>query len=463
MIVDSVLTIKREELARKEWDKLLGKLSFRDKDDNEVTAFDYVPGKGIVRIPRGAWSLVPNHVEVRDLRSRPLMPKLQYAKTLDDTGFEGQEAAVAAMFEHGQGQIIVGTGRGKTEVAYAFIAAAKTRTLVVVHTQELYQQWIDRAAESVPGLSVGRIRGHALEIEHVTIATAQTLRRYIRAGGKFWRQFGCIIIDEAHHAAAETWEWILNMCPAYYRFGLTASERRSDGREPLVKFNIGPVIYKLKFKSPVPMTVIPVGTGHHARYSAQQYSRLVRDIVQDDERNQQIAELTRKAVEDDRTVLVLSRQIKHLEAIAYYLEGWMVDHAVVTGRLVRSRRDNAILDMKNGDLRCILGTQLFEEGIDIPRLDCIVLAYPGTAITVLQKVGRGSRLYPDKTDTLIYDIVDDMVPVCTRQWEERKAWYKATEGVTIGKAVQHDQGKGKREGKRKSGADFIRALKVSRG
>jgi len=458
VIVDSVLTLKRDELSRKEWKKLLTKLTFTDKEDCEVTAYDFIPAKKIVRIPRGAWNLVPEHVDITDLRSCPSMPKLRFAKTLDDTGFEGQEAAVAAMFKYVQGQVIVGTGRGKTELAFAFIAACRTRTLVVVHTHDLFKQWIDRAAESVPGLSVGRVQGGVCEIGQVTIATAQTLRKYIRAGGKFWRQFGCLIVDEAHHAAAETWEWICNVCPAYYRFGLTASERRSDGRHPLVKFNVGPVIYKLKFKPPIPMVVIPVGTGHRARYSAQQYSKLVRDIVQDQERNKQIADLASKEVENGRTVLVLSRQIKHLESIMGHMT---VGAAIVTGRLVKSDRNNAIKDMKNGDLRCILGTQLFEEGVDIPRLDCIILAFPGTAITVLQKVGRGSRLHPGKTDTIIYDIVDDMVPVCIRQWEERKSWYKATSNMTIGKAVQY--GKPEREGKRKVGAEFIRSLKVRRG
>lgn len=434
-------------------------MSFRDADDNEVAAYQYLSGKDAVVLPRGAWDMLPSRIEALDLRSRPGMPKLAYAKQLDAPGYEGQLGAVRAMFEHGQGQIIAPPGRGKTEICLAFAAMCRTRVLVVVHTQDLMKQWMDRAAGSVPGMKVGRIQGKVCQVEHLTIATAQTLKKYVRAGGKFWRQFGAVIVDEAHHAAAETWEWLLNVCPAYYRFGVTASEKRSDGRQALVRYFIGPVIYKLEFKSGVPMTVVPVKTKFKTKWNGQQYTRIIKQLVNDRDRNIQIAKLVTKEVNAGNSTLVLSRQIKHLENIRDELPEDVRSHTrIVTGRLNRRDRDKFIGELRDGSLRCILGTQLFEEGVDVPRLNRIVLAYPGTEITALQKVGRGSRQAEGKTETIIYDMLDEFVRVLVKQFKRRKKWYESVD-IKIAKLKK----KGKAHAPDKKKRRIIHsALKVSR-
>lgn len=434
MKIDSTITVRTKELTRKEWRDLFTRLTFRDADDLEISAYQYHSGKGVVELPRGTWSMLPSRLEVTDRRSRPSMPKRGYTKTLDAPGYAGQSAAVAAMFEYEQGQIIAPPGRGKTEICLAFAAASKTRVLVVVHTQDLMRQWTDRAKQSTPGLSLGKIQGKTCQVEHLTIAMAQSLKRYINDNEGFWQQFGAIIVDEAHHAAAETWEWLLNVCPAYYRFGVTASQKRSDGRQALVKFNIGPVIYKLKFESQVPMTVMPVATGFKTKYNGQQWQRIIKLLVNDQDRNEKIAEIVAREVKNGNTILVLSRQIAHLENIQAALMMKYPYNAstikVVTGRMPRPQRDKMIADLQSGDLRCILGTQLFEEGVDIPRINRIILAYPGTEVTALQKIGRGSRKFEGKYECIIYDMLDDYVRVLAKQYLRRRTWYKSV-GIRV--------------------------------
>jgi superfamily II DNA or RNA helicase len=441
MRLDSVITMSTEEMTRAQWRKLFEQLTIVDNDGVELQAFDHRSGAGVVVMPRGALTLLPIDLNVSDLRSRPSMPKLKYAKTLDAPGYAGQSAAVEAMFEHEYGQVIAPPGRGKTEIALAFIAAAGTRTLVVVHTNDLLKQWVERAAVSVPGLKVGVIQGQTREVAHLTVATAQTLKQYLGAGGKFWRKFGAVIVDECHHSAAETWEWLLNSCPAFYRFGITASEKRSDGRQALVRFNIGPVIYRLKFESAVPMTVVPVVTNFRSRFNGTQWTKVVRDVVNNQERNALVASVIDREIEAGHTVLCLSRQIKHLDLI--YEELADKDGVkIVTGQLTQRKRQEHIQGMRDGNIRCILGTQLFEEGVDIPRINRIILAFPGTEITALQKIGRGARKFVDKEDCIVYDLFDDKVAVLARQFIERKIWYRSA-GITLGKAVKNgnqDQG-----------------------
>ena len=443
--MDSLITLKTEELSKRQWEKLFLALTFRDADDEEVSAFQYLSGRDEVLLPRGAWSLVPKQVKVNDMRSRPTMRKCSYTRTLDAPDYEGQSGAVTAMFKHEQGQVIAPPGRGKTEICLAWAAQSRTRVLVVVHTHDLLKQWEDRARVSVPGMTLGKIQGKTCQVEHLTIATAQTLKKYLHKGGSFWRQFGAVIVDEAHHAAAETWEWLLNVCPAYYRFGVTASEKRSDGRQALVKFNIGPVIYKLKFKSGVPITVVPIQTKFHSRYNGNQYARIMQKLVRDEDRNALIAGIVKKEVEEGNSILVLSRQIIHLENIQDHInlafgfdEGWTQQVELVSGQISKRKRDEMIARLTDGSLRCILGTQLFEEGVDIPRLNRIVLAFPGTEITALQKVGRGARKFEGKDETIIYDLLDDLVRVLAKQFLRRKLWYKGANGITLGKVVKNE-------------------------
>lgn len=458
MKVDSILLVGRDELSEKRWAKLLGRLTFFDNEGIEVSAYDYLPAKNTMRIPRGAWSLLPTGVEVVDLRSCPPMPKVKYARDLGAEGYEGQREALKAMIENEQGRVIAPPGRGKTEIVLAFAALCKTRTLVVVHTYDLFKQWVDRAEVSVPGLSVGKIRGQECQVEHLTIAMAQTLRKKVNDGGKFWRQFGCLVIDEAHHAAAETWEWILNVCPAKYRYGVTASKKRSDGRQRLLDFNIGPIIYEAKFESQVPMTIRPIPTMFSSKYNGQQYRRILSALVKDEKRNGLIAHIARDQIDAGHAVLVLSREIAHLEAIHDAMGD--TDAEIVTGRLQKQKRDDMICDLRDGSLSCILGTQIFEEGVDIPRLNRIVLAYPGTEITALQKIGRASRKFDGKEEAVIFDLVDEFVRPLTRQWLRRRTWYRSV-NIKVERMVRYGKGKNRRQPKKKGGRKFRRLFKVA--
>lgn len=458
MKIDSRITIDKGELSKREWQKLLTALTYQDNDEIEVMAYSYRSGRGVMEIPRGAWDMIPKHVSVTDLRSLPVMSKVAFTKKLDIEGYEGQTDAIRTMFEMQQGQVVAPPGRGKTEIGLAFAAAVKTRTLVIVHTADLFKQWVERAAVSVPEMEVGKIQGQSFKVGHLTIAMAQTLKRHVPDGGKFWRQFGAVLVDEGHHAAANTWEWILNVCPAYYRFGLTATDKRSDGRQASVRFNLGPVIYRIKFVSQVPLTVQPVRTGLGYRRTIYRgpfdWTRMLRILSADPERNQRIAEIALREMSGGHTVLVLSRQIKHLEHIHAEMErqlgeDFILPAKLLTGRSAQFLRDEMLDDLRSGAISCILATQLADEGLDVPRLDRILLTFPGKHDgRIIQQIGRGIRKYQDKTDTIVYDFVDDFIPPLARQYGERKATYKKL-GIVVKDAIGYGTEKKPRRRKRK--------------
>jgi len=426
MIVGRTLRLDIDELRRKDAEKILRKLTFVNGDGDSVSVYRQTPDKLI--LPRGAWSEIPNYIRWHDRRSFPSMPELEFTKKLDDVErdprFEKQSQAVKAMFEEEQGLIIRPPGTGKTQIALAFIAACKTRSLVLVHTQDILDQWRDYALEAIPGLSVGVIQAQRLEIGHLTIATVQTLRHFIyEMDAKWWQQFGCVILDEAHHGPAQSFSHVLNTVPAKYRFGFTASDTRADGMEPALPWLIGPVIHRVKFSSPVKLTVRPVRTAFRFSYrGSYDWGALLRALITDPGRNAQIAKVVNREVAKGNTVLVLSRRIEHLEEVSARLE---CENEILTAKRKRSERKSILADFRNGDIPCVLATQLADESLDIPRLNRVCLIHPGKHEgRIIQQIGRGLRKFEHKKDVIIFDFVDFRIKVLRRQWLQRRATYK---------------------------------------
>lgn len=442
MIVENFIKLNNDELSKREWSKLFKALTFLNDEGELVECFRQVITRGYTKIPRGAWNLLPDHVEYWDRRSCPPRPEFHFTVTLDDTEkderFRGQSEAVAAMFEHEQGLILRPPGTGKTQIALAFAARAKTRTLVIVHTADILQQWIEYAQTAVPDMKVGVIRGKKCTIGDITIATVQTLRKYISEEGKrWWAQFGCVILDEAHHASAPTFEAVLNTCPARYRFGFTATDKRADGMHPSMKFIIGPVIHKQDFSSPIKLSVEPVPTSFRFRYrGAFDWMPMLNALIEDEKRNKQIAEIALYEIQRGNSILILSRRIEHLERISAHLDGAKAE--ILTGQRRSVDRKRILAAMRSGELRCLLATQLADEALDIPRLNRGILTHPGKHEgRIIQQIGRTLRQHADKEDAIIYDMRDDHVSILKRQWHQRRQTYRKNRIKIRGKAMRN--------------------------
>ena len=429
MIVDSVLRIEIPELSKKQWEQLETKLTFVNDEGAVVSCYRRQITRENYIFPRGAWAFLPDSIRYKDRRTFPPMPKVKFKITLDDVEkderFRGQKAAVAAMLEHEQGLVIRPPGTGKTQIALAFAAQCQTRTLVLVHTEDILNQWVEYAGKALPGTEIGIIRGKTCTIGHITIATVQTMQRHIRKPKEWWAQFGCLIADEAHHVSAASWEAVINACPARYRFGFTASPTRADGMHPTMKFIIGPIIHRQRFSSPIKLDVVPVKTKFYAPFRHKgDWSNLVSKLVRDSGRNKQIAAIVDREIEKGNSVLVLSRRIEHLELIA----DAMRNDAEILAAASRSKKERieVLANFKSGELRCVLATQLADEALDVPRLNRVVLAHPGKHEgRIIQQIGRAIRQHASKDDAVIYDIVDPKVSVLKRQWNDRKRTYKS--------------------------------------
>ena len=424
MVIDSTIRVHSSELSTRQWEKLLISLTFFDADGDEITAYR-LKANGDMLLPRGVLDRLPKKMTIADDRVRPSQRKLRFIRQLDmqsaEKSFSGQQKAVDAMVKNEQGLIIAQPGFGKTQVALAFAAACGTPTLVIVHTLDILKQWQQYAQASMPDAEIGVIQGKTHTIGHVTIAMVQTVKQQLE-NDNFWRQFGCVIFDEAHHAAADTWEWICNTCPAYYRFGFTATKNRADKMHPLLQMNIGPIIFEQKFTPKVDLSIVPVVTGFQFNYrGAYDWQRLLRTLSKDERRNTIIAQIVDREIAAGNVCLVLSRHITHLEEIAKLIDSPRI--AVLTGKT--KDREQIIADLRRGKLMCVLATQLADEALDVPLLSRVFLTFPGKHDgRIIQQIGRAIREHPRKVDAKVYDFIDDMILTLAKQASERMQTYR---------------------------------------
>jgi superfamily II DNA or RNA helicase len=433
MRVDSVLNIGTAELSQREWRSLFSKLRYVDDDGVMFEPWMVLPHKRVVRIPRGAWNLLPGHIEYEDARVCPPGVEFPFMGSLDQTTkdgrtFEGQKDALRTMLLQEQGLVIRPPGTGKTEIIVAFLALVATKSLVLVHTEDILQQWIARCEMLIPDASIGVIRGKEFRIGDVTIATVQTFRREINIRGKaLAEKFGAVVLDEAHHAPASTFDEVLNQMPAKYRLGVTATDTRADGKHPYMRTVIGPVIYRQKFASKVPVICVPVKS-HKFYYGFRgpwDWANLVNALVDDEKRNAVIAKIASAEIRQGNSILVLSRRIEHLEKIKAEITSKDGEVEILTGARTKVDRSRILADFRAGRVLCLLATQLADEALDVPILSRVILTFPGKhGGRLIQQIGRAIREHPEKEDAIIYDVVDEKVGVLRRQWMQRKQAYK---------------------------------------
>lgn len=329
-----------------------------------------------------------------------------------------QKRAAIATLRWRSGVVVAPCGAGKTQVGVALHAASKTDlpTLVIVHTRDLALQWAERverllgikALKPVGAAAFGKVADGAQVLAKqegqgcVVVTTVQTLT----AVADLHRYpFGLVILDEAHHAPASTFQGVLGRIQCEAVYGLTATPERSDGWTPAMYAWLGPKRYEVQARDlqAIGLTLAPrivlVKTGCYA--TTGDFTEACTQLAASDERNAIIAELVETHGEFPQ--LVLTSRIEHAEELAKVIP----NSIVVTGR--SKLREKAFDDIRGKVVNVLIATQLADEGLDLPGLVAVHLTMPSRAEgRVVQRVGRVMRAAPGKGRPTVYDYVDDM-------------------------------------------------------
>jgi superfamily II DNA or RNA helicase len=397
----------------------------------EITLLEQGPD-GEVIVPRGAVALVRQAcaaarepVSFEDRRVTLPREPLDLKLALRDY----QEEAMTALVRNVQGVAVVPCGGGKTVIGTAAIARIGQPALVIVHTHDLAEQWRG-AFRDILGVEAGDLDGSS----PMVVATVQSLAAMPRERlAEVGLRFGTVIVDEVHHAPAITFREVLGAMPGKFRLGLTATPTRADGLTPLVELGIGPIVFRIAHDELVAaghlvipqVVVVPTGCTAHAETFAGMIDELRLNVGRD----RLITDLAAREARAGRSVLVLSARVKHCELLAQRLRvNDQVQAEALTARVAKGKRTEILDRFRAGTLKVVCATSLADEGLDVARLERLILAMPARAEgRTVQRLGRLMRPHPDKATPVLYDLVDD-VPMARRQHAARLRAYRTVLG-----------------------------------
>ena len=347
----------------------------------------------------------------------------QRGKTLDGAHLElkqhQQEAldALQAMRDRHETIALLyhATGTGKTVTAVMDAKRCGGRTLFLAHTQELVNQAADTFGTLWPEVTVGRYMESIKEPEaHVVCGSVQSVALHLED----FREdaFSYLIVDEAHHAAADTYQKILAYFHPAFTLGLTATPERTDDNRAILDI-FKNTAHKLDIQTAVeigelvPIRCIRIHTNidlTRVRFNSVQYN--IRDLeskIYVPERNRLIVDTWLQYVRDKRTV-VFCASVRHAEQIAELFRQAGVSAAAVSGGMKPAERREFQDRFVRREIPVLCACDLLNEGWDCPEIEVLFMARPTMSrVLYTQQLGRGMRLFPGKESLMVFDFVDN--------------------------------------------------------
>ena len=425
---------------------------------------------GYIQIPRGLQDELWENIKQADIDYEMEDERQQGRKINVD--FKGelrpeQDKALKELIRYDNGILHAATAFGKTVVSSAIIAQKKINTLIILESSALIEQWkeaLEKFLNINEGLptyetKTGRVRKRksligTLQGAHdsmtgiIDIAMAGSLCKKGKYH-KMMNEYGLVLIDECHHSASETIANVLKEVKAKYVYGVTATPKRGDGLEKINYMLIGPIRYSYTAKEKAKeqgiqhlvyprftRTVPPRGVITDKMHPNEAYEI----IHNNDVRDEQIIEDVKNCVAAGRTLVVLSRYKDHSEKFYERLKGY-ADHVfLMTGNNSKKEHRKILEQMhqvdKNESLILIATGSLVGEGFDFPRLDTLFMATPVSFRGVVEQyAGRLNRDYAGKENVIIYDYVDNHIPMFNNMYMKRLKAYKQI-GYEFGDGLQ---------------------------
>ncbi|TAK31365.1 MAG: DEAD/DEAH box helicase [Chloroflexota bacterium] len=322
-----------------------------------------------------------------------------------------QDGVTIALLTHAQGM-------GKTRVAVEDARRVNQRTLFLAHTRELVEQADTAFRRHWPEASV-RVFDRTQNIRGATVVVGTI--QGIAGNLRLFRpdDFGYMVIDEAHHATAETYQRVIGYFRTRFLLGLTATPFRADNASVLQLFQN--MAHRMSLEDAikgghlVPIRCVRVTTNidmRDVRFNGVKYNSRdleVRLIVR--ERDDLIVKTYMDHTPGKRAV-AFCVNVRHAESLAEAFRARGVPAQAVSGGLASQERKARLLDYHAGHTLVLCACDLLNEGWDSPETEVLLMARPTLSrVVYLQQIGRGTRKSPGKEALIVFDFVDNATMV----------------------------------------------------
>jgi superfamily II DNA or RNA helicase len=367
--------------------------------------------------------------------------------------------SIEAQIKYGKRRIMLQlpTGAGKTR---CFVELAKRHRLnpyasdrnclIVAHRKELIDQAVlALKKEKINEWEIGVIKAGEIRNPNRVIQVASILS-LIRTD---FPKAGLVIIDEAHHATAETYQQIINHYKDSIILGVTATPARTDGKGFRGSFEIllkGPNVTTLtaqKYLCPYKLyayTKQRIDTSS-VRIQAGDYqlNQLADVVMQSEVRADLVDSWKKHAFGKQTVVFAVNVELSKQYAAAYNDAGYRAEH--IDGDTPAKVRTAILERFKDGRTKILCNCNIVTEGFDVPEMQCVQIVRPTKSLIFwLQMIGRSLRTSKGKTHAIILDHTDNYqrlgLPDSKRQWSLDGVNFSGyTPSINIGENNYHQK------------------------
>jgi superfamily II DNA or RNA helicase/HKD family nuclease len=323
--------------------------------------------------------------------------------------------------------VAMATGTGKTVVAgidfRRLYESGEVKTLLfVAHRREILEQSVATFRTILRSGTFGEllVEDHRPQSWDHIFASIQSLNAN-SLSKKQPESFDMVIIDEFHHAAADSYDRILNYFKPKFLLGLTATPERSDGR-PILQWFGNEISAELRLWEAIDRQILSPFQyfGIHdnvdlaatnikwTRSQGYDTKELTNLYTANDSRVALILEELNRYVPslNDMKCIGFCVSIEHAEFMAQRFESAGIPSFAVTSKMTTDERNLALSHLRSGAVKVIFAVDIFNEGVDIPDINTILMLRPTESPTVfLQQLGRGLRKTDSKACLIVLDFV----------------------------------------------------------
>lgn len=418
--IDRLAWLRAEDLAFEQVKKIKSQLSIYHEDPNYDKAIEFKlyeddAMKNLLGVPR-FYAL--QKFDTNEMIDETMLEHISYPM------FHGKlrphqdrviEPVISGIEKHKFGGILCAAcGTGKTVTALYILSCLSMRTLVLLHKKDLMDQWRDEAHRFYRMTNTGWVKQNRQEFEDrpITFASYQTVRSRqaeLEAKG-FFKYFSVVLVDEVHRLSAQTYAETIKLFSPRLQLGLTATPRRRDGLEDVFFWHTGPIIGRMDAKRETGEYIQVKWNAPYTRKLGTNVARGITLIGRDVNRNMKIAEEIVNAYNAGRKVIAMSDRLDQVDIIFKAVRKRLMEtgELVSVDKYIGSMKGKQLKEAKNAKI--IIGSYgMFSEGTDIPDADTLFLITPRGDVE--QIVGRIQRVHEDKKPLIIYDIVDNGMPI----------------------------------------------------